>query len=407
MKKLIAFIIIISTLALVSCGEKNNGSVKSVNRANSAFHSSIETPSRILLVQFGGLYYYSIVDGQSYRFCFDPLCRHTFAEKCPSVFFGFASAMTSQVAYSDESGRFYFARAKKIYSSLYDASDLRLEYSLGDDDTDGIMAYNSNYIRDLKCYGSYVYFMYTNAETGRTQVLRYDTSRGKLEEMTDGENEWVIGYEIASDYVYLKMLVGDDIIRYYTVDMDFDNRKVVENPISPESFGVSLGVYDGKYFYGKNRDGLYRLDPVSDKKELITNSAEALGGQVMAVDGHGVYFISGERTVIGEKEFGGEYVSENNKICRISFDGAVSELFSMPEAEMLNLCVVHDGIIVNCGIYMKTDERIESKGGVFIYIHFDDSGYVKSAEIIGKNADEEVLKDYFNGLLQKKTMKGY
>ena len=73
MKKLIAFIIIISTLAIVSCGKKPDDSVEPKPTkfySSETYHAAINMPSRVLLVQSGGLYYYSKVDGGSYRFCF-------------------------------------------------------------------------------------------------------------------------------------------------------------------------------------------------------------------------------------------------------------------------------------------------------------------------------------------------
>ena len=93
MKKLIAIIIAVIAviLLLASCGEQVldttsenttvNSEIKVGIYAASLNHPAIEMKSRVLLAgQTDQLYYYSKADGESYPFCFIPLCQHTASE---------------------------------------------------------------------------------------------------------------------------------------------------------------------------------------------------------------------------------------------------------------------------------------------------------------------------------------
>ncbi|MBO4429236.1 MAG: hypothetical protein J5832_04710, partial [Clostridia bacterium] len=133
MKKLIAIFIALFTLFLVSCG----GDVVDTTATNdtpatepsvlsywsSSKHAAIEMKSRVLLAgQTGRLYYYSKADGESYPFCFNPLCQHTYQEKCPSILFNHQYSSQNQTYYNEYDNRVYFARGQQIYSTSFDAS---------------------------------------------------------------------------------------------------------------------------------------------------------------------------------------------------------------------------------------------------------------------------------------------
>ena len=401
MKKLIAFIIIISTLAIVSCGKKPNDPVEPKPTkfySSETYHGAIDMPSRVLLVQSGGLYYYSKVDGGSYRFCFNPLCQHTFAENCPSRLFISSSSMPAIVAYSEETERVYLARGQKLYSTSFDASDLRLEFSLGEKGGIEEQRYDIDYIRWLRCYDKYLYFMYRNDNTGHEQVFRYDTSSKKIEEMTSGENEWVMGYEIADGYVYFKMLNSDNIITYVTADMDFKNRKTVDDPIYPTSGGVSMGVFDGKRFYERAPEGIFGIDPLTGEKELISDDPLVLGwAQVLAVKDDGIYFVSDEQTVVGKQY--DAYMQQLRdvkqvyyKIYRLSFDGKMQCVLNMPRGYIQSMNFVEDGVIVNfMSYYVGNAENLSQNGYLFVHFEIDDDGSFINPKPIGNWADNAAI----------------
>ena len=239
MKKLIAVLIALFTLFLASCGcesidtttattatdattvtETNiQKNITVENYFSSLRHPAVEMKSRVLLAgQTGKLYYYSKADGESYPFCFNPLCPHTGQANCPSILFNNQYAAQNQTYYNEYNNRVYFARGQQIYSMSFDASDLKLECSLGEKGKiDGTASYASTDITNLFAYEKYLYFMYTNDETGHAQIYRYDTEKRILAAMTSETNEWVQSYMLASGYIYVISL-EDDLPKYYTTD---------------------------------------------------------------------------------------------------------------------------------------------------------------------------------------------
>ena len=251
MKKFLSIIIILASLLLVSCGEKPQPPEKEVEPyAASRMHASVELASRVLLVKTAGIWYYSKADGESYPFCFNPLCRHTFQEKCTMIYFNHTNCLTSQVVYCEENDRIYIGRGQKIYSMSFDASDVRLECSLGENGDLSEMMYNMELIRNLRCKNKYLYFIYNNDLTGNEQVIRYDIETKKLKEMTSATDENIIAYEIADDYIYFRMVRSNNESGYFVSDLDFNNKKLDNNPITPVLGGMTMDVYDGEYFYG-------------------------------------------------------------------------------------------------------------------------------------------------------------
>jgi len=407
MKKFLCFLLLIILISgvLISCNNLSHGTTTHTKfNSNETYHSAIEMPSRVLLVQTGGLYYYSKVDGESYRFCFNPLCRHTYGENCPSRLFWLSSSMPGVVTYSEETERVYLARGQKLYSTAFDASDLKLELSLGEKGGIEEQRYDTNYIRWLRCYGEYVYFMYKNDNTGHEQVFRFNTSSRKLEEMTSGENEWVMGYEIADGYVYFKMLNSNNEFAYYTADMNFKNRKVVNNPIYPTSAGVSMGVYDGKRFYERAPEGLFAIDPLTGEKELISDDPLMLAyAQVMAVKDDGVYFVSEEQVVIGQQrdpftDGMRDIVQVYFRVYKVSIDGKIECVLDDPRGYVLNMNFVDGGVIVNyMSYYIGEGEQMTSKTNLFVLFDIADDGKFVNPRPIGNFADDTELIEYLKG----------
>ena len=199
MKKLICIIITIATLFLVSCGGTTPIEEPTETPAPGArYRGVVEGKSRILLFHGGTLWYYSKVDGESYNFCFDPLCRHSLKNDfCISRLFSNHLYMTEGCVYSEKYDRFYFTRGQNIYSTSFDASDLKLEYSFGENGkidrslkSADLIEYNTN-LSCLRIHGDYLFFIRANDDTGTWQIVRYNIVTKKAEEMTASEGEWI------------------------------------------------------------------------------------------------------------------------------------------------------------------------------------------------------------------------
>lgn len=409
MKKYISllFVFAVFIISAVSCGKTPAAHIQTEKYfASETYHSAVETESRVLLVQSGALYYYSKADGQSYRFCFNPLCQHTVNDNCTSILFNRSDSMSSTVAYSNELSRFFIVRGQKIYSMSFDASDLKLECSLGEKGDISEFLYHSNDIYRIRSYSSYIYFIYKNNKTGHNQVFRLNVKNSKLEEMTSGKKEWAIGYEIADGYIYLKMLDEDNIIRYYTTDMDFNNKKQVKNPIDDSDMGVSMGLYDGKFFYSKGTDGIYSIDPISDTKTRVCGDfVPEMWDQIMAVDKNGICLIKQRKAVAGKKldSRTGELIditTDWNNIVKVSFNGQMEYLLDMPKIQMQNMNFVDDGAIVFCSnVYLNENKKgvTEVKSGVFLHFDLDENGKFVNPRPIGNYAEDEELIEYLKG----------
>ena len=423
MKKIVCLIIVFASLFLASCGGKATGTTQTEATENptpitapytSASHyAAVDTPSRILLFHGGTLFYYSKADGESYHFCFDPLCRHPLRSHCVARQFMSHTSRIDACVYSEKYNRFYFARGQKIYSTSFDASDLKLELSLGENgiiDGSGsqeTMSYDF-YIRRIRIYGDYIYFLHANDDSGKWQILRYNIITRKAEEMTSGKTEWVISYELANEYIYFKTLDNNNYFKYYTTDMDFNDRKVVTDPIYFENPGVSMGLYDGKYFYDETARGkeLYRLDPLTNEKELIVKDDRLTGcaDMLCVKENDGVYVTSENVVALGYiiDEVHGKYDVGTNKniIWRVSFDGEFTKVLDFQRGQIDTMNFVDGGVVIHFSrIYHKeiNVEDPKTAGSVFVLFEIDENGMFVNPKPIGNNADNEDLIEFFNG----------
>ena len=426
MKKLICIIITIATLFLASCGEATitpTGTTASTTTSetttapitSASHYAAVESPSRILLFHGGTLFYYSKVDGESYYFCFDPLCQHSIKENCSARWFMSHYCRSDGCVYSQKNNRFYFARGQQIYSSSFDASDFKLEYSFGDDgkilssfQSVELLKYSTTYIRRMLLYDDYLYFILSNAETGRWQLVRLNIKTHKVDEMTSADNEWVIGYEIANDYIYLKTFDNDNIIRHYTADMGLKERKIVPDPIYFDNIGVSLGLYDGEFFYEEIANGqeLYKINPLTGEKSLIVKDERLTGNADMLCvrENDGIYVVAENIVYLGTIEddvFGTQYIgTSNNNVWRVSFDGKFTKVLDFPRGQIDTMNFVEEGVIIHFSqIYHKeiNVEDPERAAFVFVLFEIDENGNFVNPKPIGNNAANEELIEFFEG----------
>ena len=156
MKRIICFLLIISSLFLTSCAGAEmsaNSSLSTTSEAQGSdvseknvythfINKSIETKSKVIIldpvVETKTLYYFSKVDGDFYPFCFDPFCDHvnydvlTYRTKCIGTMIKdpFRTGTSAKIFYINS--RIYFVFFDKIYSCSEIATDLRVEVSFSD-----------------------------------------------------------------------------------------------------------------------------------------------------------------------------------------------------------------------------------------------------------------------------------
>lgn len=425
MKKILSLTIIVALLFLVSC-EKSPVTPTGTTASTTTFetttapitsashYAAVESPSRILLFHGGTLWYYSKADGESYRFCFNPLCQHSIKENCSARWFMSHYCRSDGCVYSEKYNRFYFSRGQNIYSCSFDASDFKLEYSFGENgkilssfQTIELFTYDF-FVRRMLIYDDYIYFIRTNAETGRWQLVRLNIKNHKIDEMTSADDEWVLGYEIANGYIYFKTFDSDNIIRHYTADMSLKERKLVLDPIYFDNIGVSLGLFDGEYFYEEIANGqeLYKINPLTGEKSLIVKDERLTGNaDLLCVrENDGIYVVAENIIYLGTIEsevFGTQYIgTSNNNVWKISFDGEFEKVLDFPRGDIETMNFVEEGVIIHFSqIYHKeiNVEDPERAAFVFVLFEIDENGNFVNPKPIGNNANNEDLITFFEG----------
>lgn len=437
MKKVVCLMIILASLFLVSCGEATITPTGTAGETSAntpmdeptetpapgaRFHGIVEGKSRILLFRGGTLWYYSKVDGESYNFCFDPLCQHSLKNDfCISRLFANHNYSSDGCVYSEKHDRFYFTRGQNIYSTSFDASDLKLECSFGENGkidrslkSADLIEYNTNLSR-LRIHGDYLYFIRANDETGIWQIVRYNINTRKTEEMTASGGEWITSYELADDYIYFKTLDDNWQLRFYTTDFDFKERNEVDDSISISASNMSVEVYYDGYFYERNvnradgaeTDGeLYRINPLTGEKTLIVRDDRLGSGssQILCADKNGVYFSMWNYIATGYVKDNIQGLHEvgtaNNNIWRISYDGEFTKVLDFPRGEIQTMNFVEDGaIILFSRIYHKEINVDDPDAIAVVYVLFeiDEDGNLVNPKPIGSYAANEDLITLFEG----------
>ena len=191
MKKQIAmFLVAVSLLMLVSCSTLNpsesveettigtditpTDTFKAYYPSSDAFS---ETPTRLLYVQSGIVKYYNKLTGENQIFCFDPLCRHSGPDECIAHKFMMADSGIQSIEYCEYDNRFYALRGSQFCSFAFDGSDLKVEYSFGEEGKFGANkhgVYMFGDTADLCVYEKYAFFLVLDKERGNFALNRFD-----------------------------------------------------------------------------------------------------------------------------------------------------------------------------------------------------------------------------------------
>ena len=340
MKKLIAIIIAVIAviLLLASCGEKPTKiETKLEPYASSRYHACIEMKSRVLMAdsQTNNMYYYSKADGESYVFCFDPLCQHTVQERCVSQLFCNTFSTASQIIYSERNNRIYIVRGQQIYSVSFDASDLRHECSVGEagviqreyENEWELYSYDNDYIIDLRQYENFIFFLSKNEETGYWQVYKYNSDTKELNELT-AKDEQIIAYEIADGYIFAKGVING-AYSYFVTDFDFADRKYVSYPTRAPG-NEYIDVYDGEYFYGCSDKTIFAFNPQTGELKTISTDDSAVQGAIVAVHDGYLYKILSQKSIYRIK------ISDGMMECVFDWPNTIIKLFNF----------IEDGVII-------------------------------------------------------------
>ena len=138
---------------------------------------------------------------------------------------------TGSIEFCESNSRFYATRGEQIYSFKFDGTDLRLEYSFGENGKNFNSDYNTLLIRLMHVYNDSLYFLRPSNTSGSIHLFKYDT---KTKEICDlsiekgyGEESYIYNYFIVDNAIYIEISDsnGPKIIK---TDMDMQDEIQLE-----------------------------------------------------------------------------------------------------------------------------------------------------------------------------------
>ena len=375
MKKLISvWLVLAILLSLVSCtnqsdeGDEVYGEVAKFSYP--ALSGMTATPTRILYTLNDTLYYYNKIEEESYVFCFDPLCHHDNYKECISLRF-IMNGTNSVIRYCEENNRFYALRGQKLFSFSFDGSDLREEYSFGEDGALDSLFYDSSSSMDLNIFENNVYFITFDMERGTRNLMRLDINTGKTENLSAHLTEKLISYSIVDGAFYLTLQNGKES-GVYRSDMNLENMTKLSDSIHPSMTYAS--VWNGKqYFYinyekqgNKNVSvSIMAYSPETDTETKIFEITDGIVPTILAASETELYFIKSEPTAFGTETMRDqerEVYNAFSKIYKLSIaDGVCETVMNNLSCEVSKLYFLDDNKVLILGQHCEGGEGTASK----------------------------------------------
>lgn len=381
MKKLVVLLLTIFIFfTLNACKKKDD--VSSLNQTENHFYYSknttvTEASTRILYSLEGRLYYYNLITNQSYVFCFEPLCNHSAWQECISLKF-IENGTNTSIKYCAYDNRFYALRGQKLCSFAFDGSDLKIEYSFGEDGDFDQFAYDPFGVFSLQIVGTRAYFITLDKQDGTRELWYYDIKADKAVNLSADTQMAVIDYLMQDDMLLLTMRSDQDI-GVYRADMDMKEiLKFSDTVLSDMSQPIIMRsvIYDICYETIQTEKGRERIaDAIictnlekNETKQIYQFSGEQMPS-ILAVSEDFIYFKQMEPRSIGYELVHGETKVERNNVysriyrvdinsgkCEVIFDDLtcqVSEMCFFEKNKALiigELCTIGEG---NAGFEAK------------------------------------------------------
>lgn len=275
-KKVLAAMLMLLYMGIFcSCGEsgytettQTGTEIQSTATIHNIYSQFVETPTRLLYLDAGYLYYYNKLDGENYYFCFDPLCKHN--EECISAKFE-KMDFFRPIRYCAENNRFYAIMGTDFVSMSFDASDLKILHSFGNENALNDRVYGTNMLKYLELYDGYAYMTVEDANTGDRKLYRYDF---KTETMINlMENSEIIDhmdyFTINDEKIYF-WAASDDNVAFYQADINLNNIQKLSDQFT--------GNYNTCIF---DEDKIYMM---RDTRKLINSKSTIVSDAIVYYD---------------------------------------------------------------------------------------------------------------------------
>ena len=373
MKKLLSLVLaFVMLFTLVSC--VNNDPNKDHKQTTLFYYPALsgmtETPTRILYTLNDTLYYYNKIEEESYVFCFDPLCHHDNYKECISLRF-IMNGTNSVIRYCEENNRFYALRGQKLFSFSFDGSDLKEEYSFGEDGALDSLFYDSSSSMDLNIFENHVYFITFDIERGTRNLMHLDINTGKTENLSAHLTEKLVSYLIVDGAFYLTLQNGKES-GVYRADMNLENMTKLSDSIHPSMTYAS--VWNGKQYFYINYENqgnknvpvsIMAYAPESDTTTKIFEITDGIVPTILAASETELYFIKSEPTAFGtetvrDKEQ--EVYNAFSKVYKLSIaDGVCETVMNDLSCEASKLYFLDDNKVLILGQHCEGGEGTASK----------------------------------------------
>ena len=327
MKKIFVSIISVFLLAsiLLSCGKTPLQTDEKRENQNSGLYNIVgqfcETPTRVIFKGNSKLYYFNKLDGESYVFCFNPLCKH--GDDCISSKFMNVS-FTQPIVYHSNDNRLYALRGSKFLSMSFDGSDVKILYSFSDVDTLEDETYDRAACAYLQVYQNYAFMTALNNETGNRDFYRYDIKNDEMLCLTGEEKTFQnVEYFFLDEDILYFCTIEEAQLNLYCADLDFQEATLVQTQIEGD---FTNAIFDGENFYmrvmkTKMKNGYERsyIDGIATYN-IITNQQTVLcqldhdnvGNLLAATDRYLYYHLLDEVFLGTKKRYSGLYEIEND-----------------------------------------------------------------------------------------------
>lgn len=318
-KLLIGILVILFALQFTACGDQLDKSETTKNPMGEEIsvatiynqHDRIcETPTRLIYISNAGqIMYYNKLDGGIYPLCFDPVCKHSddcISRKINSFI---------PVRYYEEENRLYVFYKDSLFSMSFDASDVRIEYSIGlGDDAPWYI------FEGLELYHGHAYFAMQDLEAETYGLYRLNLKTKKLENLTKNTNLADINkFKVGEDgMLYLWAKEENFGYEFYRADLDLRNvEKLPYMDWNSYFIGNTIYAAETEYIAGLRYllKGVYAHNmKTGEITPIFELNQEGEGLRIMAMTDRYLYYQINDRIVIGQKKTGmGNIYDVNSK----------------------------------------------------------------------------------------------
>ena len=353
--------------------------------------SFINLPSRVVFENGSKTVYYSKADGETYIYCFDPLCDHSDG-KCLAQPITLDTVGVNFMGTKFVNNRFWCTATflGKIISFNFDGTDMKVEYDAGyqaEQTTWGGDLWNP----DIMAYGSYLYLEQNKmtTEDGKAHTLRFNTQTGEMEDLT----------EKTGNYIYPQFFYNGNIYGYYNesfswckCSLDLTGMEVIDEIPVPV-------YYAGSRIFDTTSAGVEVYDMKNGETTTISNSVFGVPDgakiSIQFVDENYIYYYHSKKELVGyyphpkTGNMTAKYRWNDGKLYRANHDGTnVVCIYDEPGYEFESVgIIVFDDKIISYGHYIGVRNDVAETWGNGYYV-----GTIREDGTFGEFTEVEVLQ---------------